>query len=148
MIGVLSYLIFFASTALILAVVVLGLNLQWGATGLFNAGIVGFFAVGAYGFAILTAPAQGGLIGNFGLPWLVGVVGSMAVSAAAALVVGVATLKLRDDYLAIATFGIASTIQLLALNAEALTGGPIGIAAIPNPARGPGSYTHLTLPTN
>lgn len=136
MIGLLSYLFFFACVALIFAVVVLGLNLQWGNTGLFNAGIVGFYAIGAYAFAILTAPPRPDLIGNFGLPWLAGLVGAMAASALAALVIGFATLKLRDDYLAIATFGIASTIQLVALNAEPLTGGAMGIASIPNPVRG------------
>ena len=136
MIGLLSYLVFFMSVALILAVVVLGLNLQWGATGLFNAGIVGFYAIGAYAFAILTAPPRPELIGNFGLPWLAGLAGAMVASAFAALIIGLATLKLRDDYLAIATFGIASTIQLLALNADPLTGGAMGIASIPNPARG------------
>lgn len=136
MIGLLSYLVFFASVALIFAVVVLGLNLQWGSTGLFNAGVVGFYAIGAYAFAILTAPPRPELIGNFGLPWLVGLAGAMAASAVAALLIGVATLKLRDDYLAIATFGIASTIQLLALNADPLTGGAMGIASVPNPVRG------------
>lgn len=136
MIGLLSYLVFFTSVALIFAVVVLGLNLQWGSPGLFNAGIVGFYAIGAYAFAILTAPPRPELIGNFGLPWLVGLAGAMVASAFAALIIGLATLKLRDDYLAIATFGIASTIQLLALNAEPLTGGAMGVASIPNPARG------------
>jgi len=136
MIGFLSYLIFFLSVALIFAVVVLGLNLQWGSTGLFNAGIVGFYAIGAYAFAILTAPPRPELLGNLGLPWLVGLIGAMLACALAALVIGLATLKLRDDYLAIATFGIASTIQLIALNVEPLTGGSMGIASIPNPFRG------------
>lgn len=136
MIGFLSYLVFFLSVALIFAVAVLGLNLQWGSTGLFNAGIVGFYAIGAYAFAILTAPPRPELLGNFGLPWLVGLIGAMAACALAALIIGLATLKLRDDYLAIATFGIASTIQLIALNVEPLTGGSMGIASIPNPFRG------------
>ena len=48
MIGVVSYLIFFLILSLIFAVSVLGLNLQWGFTGLFNAGVAGFTAVGAY----------------------------------------------------------------------------------------------------
>jgi len=136
MIGILSYFVFFCSVALILAIVVLGLNLQWGNTGLFNAGIAGFYAIGAYGFAILTAAPRADLIGNFGLPWIVGVAGAMAASAFIALVIGIATLRLRDDYLAIATFGIAATIQLLALNLDPLTGGAMGISSLPNPFRG------------
>jgi branched-chain amino acid transport system permease protein len=136
MIGILSYFVFFCSVALILAIVVLGLNLQWGNTGLFNAGIAGFYAIGAYGFAILTAAPRADLIGNFGLPWIVGVAGAMAASGFIALVIGIATLRLRDDYLAIATFGIAATIQLLALNLDPLTGGAMGISSLPNPFRG------------
>jgi branched-chain amino acid transport system permease protein len=60
----------------------------------------------------------------------------MATSALAAWIVGLATLRLRDDYLAIATFGIAVSIQLVTLNWESLTGGPNGLAAIPRPLAG------------
>ncbi|SMC71545.1 branched-chain amino acid ABC transporter permease [Rhizobium sp. RU36D] len=135
MIGILSYLVFFLSVALILGIVTLGLNLQWGMTGLFNAGVVGFYAIGAYTFTILTAPAKQGLIGNLGLPWLVGIVGAMAVSALAAMLIGLITIRLKGDYLSVATFGIAVTIQLIAVNLEPLTGGTMGIAEIPNPTR-------------
>jgi len=55
MIGLLSYLVFFACVVLILGIIALGLNLQWGYTGLFNAGVVGFYAIGAYTHAVLTA---------------------------------------------------------------------------------------------
>ncbi|MBV8169408.1 MAG: branched-chain amino acid ABC transporter permease, partial [Alphaproteobacteria bacterium] len=48
MIGVIAYLVFFLIVVLIYGVAVLGLNLQWGFTGLFNAGVVGFIAVGGY----------------------------------------------------------------------------------------------------
>ncbi len=133
MIGILSYLVFFASIVLILSVLALGLNLQWGYTGLFNAGVVGFFAIGGYTYAILTAAPKAGMIGNLGLPWVVGFVFAMVTSALAAWIVGLATVRLRDDYLAIATFGIAVSIQLVALNWESLTGGPNGLAGIPRP---------------
>ncbi|MBB6466119.1 branched-chain amino acid transport system permease protein [Aminobacter lissarensis] len=136
MIGFVSYLVFFLTVALILGIATLGLNLQWGGTGLFNAGIVGFYAIGAYTFAILTAPPRPELVGNFELPWIVGLVGAMAAAALAALITGLATVRLRGDYLAVATFGIAITIQLVATNFEALTGGTMGIASIPNPFRG------------
>jgi branched-chain amino acid transport system permease protein len=45
--GIASYLVFFACIVLILGLVTLGLNLQWGFTGLFNAGVAGFYAIGA-----------------------------------------------------------------------------------------------------
>jgi branched-chain amino acid transport system permease protein len=136
MIGVFSYLVFFSCIVLILGVIALGLNLQWGYTGLFNAGIVGFYAIGAYAHAILTAAPKPELIGNLGLPWVVGLAGAMAASALAAWIVGLATIRLRDDYLAIATFGIATTIQLVTLNWESLTGGGNGFSGIPKPLAG------------
>jgi branched-chain amino acid transport system permease protein len=86
--------------------------------------------------AILTGPDRPELVGGFGLPFVVGLAGAMAVSALAALLVGLATLRLREDYLAIATFGIAVTIQLVALNLEPLTGGNLGLTAIPRPLAG------------
>ena len=55
--GELSFLIFFLIFASFYSLSSLGLNLQWGFTGLFNVGIVGFFAIGAYTSAILTGPA-------------------------------------------------------------------------------------------
>jgi branched-chain amino acid transport system permease protein len=133
MIGLFSYLVFFGIVVLILGIATLGLNLQWGSTGLFNAGVVGFYGVGGYTLAILTAPGRPELLGNFGLPWLIGVLGAMAASAIAATIVGVATVRLRGDYLAIATFGIAVVLQLVALNWEALTGGSLGLTSIPRP---------------
>ena len=134
--NIVSYLVFFSVVVLILGIATLGLNLQWGATGLFNAGVVGFYGIGAYTLAILTAPARPELLGNLGLPWLVGILGAMAVSALAAWVVGMATVRLRGDYLAIATFGVAVTLQLVALNWEAMTGGSLGLTSIPRPLAG------------
>jgi branched-chain amino acid transport system permease protein len=133
MLGVFSYLVFFASVVLILAIACLGLNLQWGFTGLFNAGVVGFYAVGGYALAVLTAPPHPLLLGNLGLPWIIGVLGAMAAAALVAFIVGMATVRLRGDYLAIATFGVAVTIQLVTLNWQALTGGSLGMTSIPRP---------------
>jgi branched-chain amino acid transport system permease protein len=136
MLGVLSYLVFFANLVLIFALAALGLNLQWGLTGLFNAGVVGFYAVGGYTMAILTAPPRPGGAGGLGLPFLVGLPAALATSGLAAWIVGRVTIRLRGDYLAIATFGVAVVIQLVALNFEALTGGNLGLAAIPRPLAG------------
>src|SRR5262245_30235684 len=128
-----SYLVFFACVVLILALLTLGLNLQWGFTGLFNAGVVGFYAIGAYTHAILTAAPQPQYLGNLGLPWIVGIAAAMAATALAAWVIGLLTIRLRGDYLAIATFGIAVSIQLVALNWEVVTGGSQGLTRIPKP---------------
>jgi branched-chain amino acid transport system permease protein len=142
--GILAYLVFFLTIALILGIATLGLNLQWGSTGLFNAGVVGFYGVGGYTLAILTAPPRPELLGNFGLPWPIGVLGAMAASALVAWLVGLATVRLRGDYLAIATFGVAVCLQLVALNWQGLTGGSLGLTSIPHPLAGlfrtPGGY--------
>jgi len=129
----LSYLVFFACIVLILGVLTLALNLQWGFTGVFNAGVVGFYAIGAYTHAILTAAPQPQYVGNFGLPWLVGVLAAMAATALAGWLIGLVTIRLRGDYLAIATFGVAVSIQLVTLNWERLTGGPQGLTRIGKP---------------
>lgn len=135
MIGILSYAIFFLIVALIFSVAVLGLNLQWGYTGLFNAGVAGFLAVGGYAHAILTGPARDQVLGGYELPFVIGLAGAMAASGLAALVVGLVTMKLRHEYLAVATFGIAVTIQLICVNWEPVTGGTLGLIGIPNPTK-------------
>jgi branched-chain amino acid transport system permease protein len=133
MIGIASYLVFFLILALIFGVAVLGLNLQWGFTGLFNAGVVGFMAVGAYTTAILIGPERAAVLGGFQLPFGVGLLCGMAAAGFAALIVGVVTLRLREEYLAVATFGIAIAVQLVALNAAYLTGGTLGLIGLPKP---------------
>ena len=133
MIGVLSYLIFFLILALTFGIAVMGLNLQWGFTGLFNAGVAGFLAIGGYTMAILTGPSREAVFGGFEMPFLIGLIGAMIASGIGALIVGLVTLKLRGEYLAVATFGIAVTIQLVCLNWEYLTGGTLGLIGIPNP---------------
>ena len=149
MIGVVSYLVFFLILSLIFGVAVLGLNLQWGFTGLFNAGVAGFVAIGAYTMAILTGPSRDAVFGGFELPFVAGLAGAMIASGIGAVIVGVATLKLRHEYLAVATFGIAVTIQLVCLNWEYLTGGTLGLIGIPNPtkawAEGPLTQNSLYL---
>ena len=131
-----AYLVFFLVVALYYALLCLGLNLQWGVTGLFNVGVAGFVAVGAYASALLTAPDSPDHWGGLGWPVAVGWAGAALLAGLAALLVGAVTLRLRHDYLAIATFGIAVTIQLIALNFVKLTNGPFGIAAIPRPLAG------------
>ncbi len=128
-----AYLVFFLTVVGIYAIAVIGLNLQWGFTGLFNAGVAGFLAIGAYTFAILTGPSRPEVFGGFDQPFLVGIAGAVAMTMLCALLVGLATLKLREDYLAITTFGIAITIQLAALNSDYLTGGNLGLHGIPRP---------------
>jgi branched-chain amino acid transport system permease protein len=136
MMDLIGYGAFFLTTALIFSLITLGLNLQWGLTGLFNVGLAGFVAIGAYTSALLTTPGDPARLGGLGLPIVVGWLGAMVVGALAAALTGFATLRLKSDYLAITTFGVAVVVQLVALNAQALTGGPFGIGFIPRPFGG------------
>jgi branched-chain amino acid transport system permease protein len=133
MIGFASYALFFLTIALSYAIICLGLNLQWGQTGLFNVGVAGFVGIGAYTSALLTTPATDAHLMGWELPIAAGWLGAMLVSGVASALIGFATLRLRSDYLAITTFGVAVTIHLIALNAQRLTGGPYGVAFIPRP---------------
>lgn len=136
-------LIFFICQAGLYGLLSLALNLQWGYTGLFNIGIAGFFAMGGYvsallvhppieirpGFSTFTAPYMG-------LPFGVGLLAAMALAGLLALLVGLSTLRLRTDFLAIATIGISEILRLFVTNEQWLTEGPHGIAGIPQPLSG------------
>ncbi|MEI5678587.1 branched-chain amino acid ABC transporter permease [Mesorhizobium sp. CGMCC 1.15528] len=128
-----GYGAFFLTMALTYAIICLGLNVQWGQTGLFNVGIAGFVAIGAYVSAILTTPDTANRFGGFDLPIAVGWLGAALAAGIIAFLIGWLTIRLRSDYLAIATFGVAVAVQLCALNLERLTGGPFGIGFIPRP---------------
>ncbi len=146
--GIISFLIAFSIMAGIFAIITLGLNLQRGFTGLFNVGVAGFFAVGAYTSAILTKPAVTRHLGGFGLPIFVGLLGAAAVAGLIAFLIGLPTLKLKEDYLAIATLGIAESIRLVFTNETALTNGNRGIKGIPKPweaLAGGGNYNLIYL---
>ena len=130
--GLFDYGIFFLIQTGIFAIMALGLNIQWGFTGLFNVGIAGFYAIGAYSSAILTTPANPDHFGGFGLPIVFGFGGAIITSAGIAIAVGLMTLRLRSDYLAIATIGIAEIMRLLLKNEEWLTNGVRGLGEIPS----------------
>ena len=133
MLDLFGYGAFFLTMALTYAIICLGLNVQWGQTGLFNVGVAGFVAVGAYASALLTTPDAPGRLGGFGLPIAVGWLGAALAAGLATCLVGALTVRLRADSLAIATFGVAVMVQLCVLNLEGLTGGPFGIGFIPRP---------------
>ncbi|MFL0694524.1 MAG: branched-chain amino acid ABC transporter permease [Agrobacterium tumefaciens] len=132
-IDLIAYGAFFLTMAFTYTIICLGLNVQWGMTGLFNVGIAAFVAVGAYTSAILTTPDTAERFGGFGMPIAVGWLGAAIVSGALSWAVGALTIRLRSDYLAIATFGVAVTVQLCMLNLQSITGGAFGIGFIPRP---------------
>ncbi len=117
----------------IYAILCLGLNIQWGFTGLFNAGVAGFFAIGAYVSAILTAPESPRHLGGYDLPIPVGVFIAMVVCVPVAWAIGRVCIRLRSDYLAIATLGIAEIIRLVFKNELWATNGARGVSFVPKP---------------
>jgi branched-chain amino acid transport system permease protein len=131
--GLINYLISLGIMSGIYAVLCLGLNLQWGFAGLFNAGIAGFFAIGAYAAAILTTPESPNYLGGFGLPVVIAWPIAMALSGAVAWAIGRICVRLQGDYLAMATIGIAEVIRLFIKNEEWLTAGTRGIPNIARP---------------
>lgn len=111
---IVSLMIFTATYALFS----LGLNLQWGFTGLINFGHVAFMTVGAYATVLLSLQ---------GVPLILAMLVGGVLAALLGLLLGVATLRLREDYLAIVTIGASEVIRLIALNEEWLTRGALGV---------------------
>ena len=114
-----------ATLAMIYVMLGLGLNIVVGFAGLLDLGFVGFYAVGAYTYALLFHWA--GWSFWEALP-LAG-----AVAASFGFVLGFPVLRLRGDYLAIVTLGFGEIIRLLLINLTSITGGPDGISGIPKP---------------
>lgn len=134
--GFLNYLIALGTMSGIYALLCLGLNLQWGFAGLFNAGIAAFFAIGAYTAALLTTPENPNHLGGFGLPIVLAWPIAMMLAGAIAWAIGRICLRLQGDYLAMATIGIAEVIRLIIKNEEWLTAGTRGIPNIARPFEG------------
>ena len=141
--GIVAYLVSLAIMAGIYAVFALGLNIQWGYTGLFNIGIAGFFCIGAYTSAMITTPKPTGIYAQYvhqilglNLPFIFGLLGAAIACGIIAFLIGIPTLKLREDYLAIATLGIAETIRLIFNNEQFLANGPRGLMGLPQPLEG------------
>ena len=134
--GLMFYIVSFLIAGGIYAVLCLALNIQWGMGGLFNAGIAGFFAVGAYTSAILTTPPSGRHLGGFGMPVPVGLLIAALFAGLTGWAVAKICVRLKSDYLAMASIGIAEIIRLVIVNEEWLTNGSLGISNIPRPFDG------------
>jgi ABC-type branched-subunit amino acid transport system permease subunit len=102
----------------IFTIFALGLQLQFGFTGLLNFGHVAFMAVAAYTMAIL--------IVKVGWPMWASAPAAIGMAMAFGVLIGLPTVRLRADFLAIATIAFGEIIRLIALNESELTGGPQG----------------------
>ena len=114
-----------ATVVLIYVMLALGLNIVVGFAGLLDLGFVGFYAVGAYTYALLYQWL------GWGFWQALPVSGAMA--ALFGFLLGFPVLRLRGDYLAIVTLGFGEIIRLLLINLTDWTGGPDGISGIPKP---------------
>ncbi len=102
----------------------LGLNIVVGKSGLLDLGYVAFFAIGAYTAAILGTKTHLNI-------WEILPIG-MGLAMISGVLLGLPTLRLRGDYLAIVTLGFGEIVRIVAVNNRS-TGGPNGIANVPNP---------------
>lgn len=123
----LDYLVAIVTIVGIQALLTLGLNFHYGLTGLVNFGHVAFYALGAYASALLTLA---------GWPVLAALAAGVGLAVLAGLLVGTATLRLREDYFAILTLGFSELIRLLLVNVREVTRGTLGIPGIPRPLAG------------
>ncbi len=142
--GAVGFLVFFLTYAVVYGILALGLNIQWGFTGLVNFGVAGFFAVGAYIAAFMTGTPSPYHLGGFGLPFPVGLLIAMGVSGIFALILGFPVIRLREDYLAIVTIGFAEIVRLIIVTEKNITKGPYGMGVIkPYKDLVPASYYSL-----
>jgi len=128
--------------AAIYTIVSISMNLVNGFTGLFSLGQAGFMAIGAYAVAIFTVPIesraaifyivpQNPVIAQIELPFFVALILGGLLAALAAVLIGMPVLRLKSDYLAIATLGFSEIIRIIFTNTKTITNGALGIKSIP-----------------
>jgi ABC-type branched-subunit amino acid transport system permease subunit len=119
-----DYLVAISLIVGVYAIFAMGLNLQWGFTGLINFGHVGFMAIGAYTTVLLNLN---------GFPLWLSMLTAVILAGFFGFLAGIPALKLRADYLAIVTVGFSEIIRLFLLNEEWLTRGPMGLFGYDRP---------------
>ncbi len=106
----------------------IGLNVVVGYAGLLDLGYIAFFAIGAYSDAFWTGALPIHPPANLNPFWVIPI--AIATAMLAGVILGVPTLRLRGDYLAIVTLGFGEIIQIVAINLQGVTGGAIGTGTI------------------
>lgn len=138
-----SYKIRILNLCAIYTVLGLSMNLINGFTGLFSLGHAGFIAVGAYTSALLTMSEKVknqnffmepliAPLNHITIPFFPALILAGVVSAVLAFLIGAPALRLKGDYLAIATLGFAEIIRIVLNNAQSLTNGALGLRGIPH----------------
>lgn len=126
-------------TILINIILAVGLNLIIGFSGQFSLGHAGFMAIGAYTAGVITKyfPTYTGLF--------LGILAGVVLTSIVALIVGIPTLRLKGDYLAIATLGVAEIIRIVIVNMQSVTNGAAGLSGIPYLSKWPLIYVFTVL---
>lgn len=106
-------------------ILTVGLNLTAGYAGILSIGHAGFYAIGAYASALFAL--------RLNLPFILSLLVAGLITTIAAFIIGFPTLRLRGDYLALATFGFGLIVYITAKNWVSLTKGPMGLPGIPKP---------------
>jgi branched-chain amino acid transport system permease protein len=122
-----DFWIFVAVIAGIYTIFALGIQLEFGVAGLFNFGQVAFMAVSAYTMAILTV--------RFDVPMPLAATAGILMAVGLGALLGIPTLRLRADYLAMATSAAGEIVRYLAMNLQWLTGGPVGTVHLLGPGQ-------------
>lgn len=112
----------------IYVILALGLNIVVGLAGLLDLGYIAFYAIGAYSYGILNT--------TFGIPFWPAILIGGTLAGIAGMILGMVTLRLRGDYLAIVTLGFLMIVHLILNNWDSVTRGPNGILGIKPPAIG------------
>lgn len=126
----------------IYTIVSVSMNLVNGFTGLFSLGQAGFMAIGAYTVAIFTVPLaerakifyiipQNPVLAQIELPFVIALILGGLLAALVAILIGMPVLRLKSDYLAIATLGFSEIIRIVFTNSKTITNGALGINRIP-----------------
>ncbi|WP_234123032.1 branched-chain amino acid ABC transporter permease [Clostridium hydrogenum] len=127
----------------IYVILALSMNLINGFTGLFSLGHAGFIAVGAYTTALLTMSPKVknqnffmesliSPLNHISMPFLPALIIAGIISAILAFIIAAPALRLKGDYLAIATLGFAEIIRIVLNNMQSVTNGALGLRGIPN----------------
>jgi branched-chain amino acid transport system permease protein len=109
----------------IYALLAMGLNVVVGQAGLLNLGYAAFFALGAYTYALLNL--------HWGVPFWIGLWAAGLVSMFFGFLIGVPSIRVRGDYLAVTTLGFGEIVRIVFNNLDEWTGGPNGLLGIKRP---------------
>ncbi|MBI4433061.1 MAG: branched-chain amino acid ABC transporter permease [Candidatus Omnitrophica bacterium] len=122
----------------IYVILAMGLNVAVGFTGLLNLGYAAFFAIGAYTYALLNL--------HLGCPFWIGLPLAGISAMFFGILIGLPSIRVRGDYLAITTLGFGEIVRITFNNLSAWTGGPNGLLGIDRPAIGSFSFSVSPAP--